>query len=81
MRATFYSIVKNIGLRGKNGFQNLPDVEKLNLVLNQHSNVKHTAQFIIVSFDIRSKAVNKLPMYNPFHLVPHDQCPACHPVQ
>ena len=62
-------------------FTDLSEVEKLRLVLNNPENVKLTAQFVISSFDVRSKVVNKLPVFNPFHLVPHDQCPACHPVQ
>ena len=62
-------------------FNELPEVEKLRLVLNKPVNVKYTAQFIINIFDIRSKVVNKLSVFNPFHLVPHDQCPACTPVQ
>ena len=55
--------------------------KKLDLVLNDHSNVKLTAQFIINIFDIRSKIVNNLPNANStnaiFHLSPQDQCPAC----
>ena len=62
-------------------FIDLSEDEKLQLVLNNPENVKLTAQFVISSFDIRSKVLNKLPVFNPFHLVPHDQCPACHPVQ
>ena len=63
-------------------FLNLPVIEKLDLVLNTHSNVKPTAQYIINIFDKRSKIVNNLPntMHdNPvlYHLEPHDQCPAC----
>ena len=56
--------------------------EKLDLVLNEHTNVKLTAQYIIDIFDSRSKIVNKLPSTNNatsilFHLLPQDQCPAC----
>ena len=62
-------------------FSQLPETEKFQLVLNNPENVKNTAQYVINIFEIRSKVVNKLPVYKPFHLVPHDQCPACHPVQ
>jgi hypothetical protein len=62
----------------------LPQAEKLHLVLNHPSNVKPTAQYIIDIFDIRSKIINNQPSINNqqstnyiFHLLPHDQCPAC----
>ena len=61
-------------------FIDLSEVEKPQLVLNNPENLKVTAQFVISSFDGRIKVLNKLPLFNPFHLVPHDQCPACHPV-
>ena len=61
-------------------FSELPEVEKFRLVLNNPENVKYTAQFVINIFDIRSKVVNKIPVFNPLHLVPQDQCPACNPV-
>jgi hypothetical protein len=64
--------------------------KKLDFALNDPNNVKLTAQFIINIFDSRSKIVNNLPSTNNllstnnvtstnnlFHLLPHDQCPAC----
>ena len=57
-------------------FNELPVVEKFKMVLNMPENVKYTGQFVINIFDIRSKVVNKIPVFNHFHLVPHDQCPA-----
>ena len=66
-----------------NFLTNSPE-KKLDLVLNDPRNVKLTAQFLINIFDIRSKIVNSLPSTNDatstsnlFHLLPHDQCPAC----
>ena len=66
-----------------NFLQQSPEA-KFNLVLNEHNNVKHTAQFLINIFDSRSKIVTKLPSIdyatsknNLFHLLPQDQCPAC----
>ena len=63
--------------------QESPEI-KYNLVLNEHNNVKHNAQFLINIFDSRSKIVTKLPSIdyatstnNLFHLLPQDQCPAC----
>ena len=63
-------------------FLTLPEAEKLDFVLNTHSNVKPTAQYIINIFDKRSKIVNNLPSAMNdntvlYHLEPHDQCPAC----
>ena len=54
---------------------------KLGLVLNNHNNVKTTAQYIINIFDKRSKIVSNLPSTNNslFHIEPQDQCPACNP--
>ena len=71
-------------LRFAANFQQKTQEEKLDLVLNEHTNVKLTAQYIIDIFDSRSKIVNKLPSTNNatstitlFHLLPQDQCPAC----
>ena len=71
-------------LRLAANFQQKTQEEKLDLVLNEHTNVKLTAQYIIDIFDSRSKIVNKLPSTNNatstitlFHLLPQDQCPAC----
>ena len=61
----------------------LPQAEKFSVVLNHPSNVKHTAQYIINIFDIRSKIINASNIVNVprlVHLLPHDQCPACNPV-
>ena len=63
-------------------FLTLPEAEKLDFVLNTHSNVKPTAQYIKNIFDKRSKIVNNLPSAMNdntvlYHLEPHDQCPAC----
>ena len=62
-------------------FNELPELEKFWMVLNKPENVKYTGKFVINIFDIRSKVVNKIPVFNHFHLVPHDQCPACTLVQ
>ena len=66
-----------------NFLQQSPEA-KFNLVLNEHNNVKHTAQFLISIFDSRTKIVTKLPSLdyatstnNLFHSSPQDQCPAC----
>ena len=66
-----------------NFLQESPEI-RFNLVMNEHNNVKHTAQFLINIFDSRSKIVTKLPSIdyatstnNLFHLLPQDQCPAC----
>ena len=60
----------------------LPEEEKVGIVLNHPSNVKLTAQFLINIFDIRSKIMSRLPSeLKVLHLLPHDQCPACNPVQ
>ena len=66
-------------LKTPDNFSTETQEKKLDLVLNDHSNVKLTAQFIINIFDIRSKIVNNLPGLNSriFHLSPQDQCPAC----
>ena len=63
-------------------FVNLPHNEMLGIVLNNHSNVKQTAQYIIDIFDKRSKILNNRPITNQnndtlYHLFPHEQCPAC----
>ena len=61
-----------------NNFETLPPNVMLSCVLNDHNNVKLTAQYIVNIYDIRSKIVNNLPSTNNiFHLLPHDQCPAC----
>ena len=57
-------------------FNELPESEKFWMVLNKPENVKYTGKFVINIFDICSKVVNKIPVFNPFNLVPHDQCPA-----
>ena len=63
-------------------FLELPEEEKVGIVLNHPSNVKLTAQYIINIFDIRSKIMSRLPSEpKVLHLLPHDQCPACNPVQ
>ena len=41
-------------------FYNLTQIEKLDLVLSHPNNVKCTAQFVIIAFDIRSKTLNRL---------------------
>lgn len=56
--------------------------EMLGIVLNNHSNVKQSAQYIIDIFDKRSKILNNQPSTNQnndtlYHLFPHEQCPAC----
>ena len=61
-------------------FTDLAEVEKLRLILNDPNNVKLTAQHVINTLEIRSKVINQLPMFNTFHLEPHDQCLACHPL-
>ena len=56
-------------------FMTLPEAVRLDLVLNTHSNVKLTAQYIINIFDKRSKVVNDLPIQENtvlYHLEPHD---------
>ena len=63
-------------------FTSLSPDEKFNVVLNDHINVKCTSQYIINNFDKRSKVISSLPKENSeqipvFHLLPHDQCPAC----
>ena len=64
-----------------NNFLLLSQNSKLDLVLNNHHNVKTTAQYIINIFDKRSKIVSNLPSTNNviFHIEPQDQCPACNP--
>ena len=53
--------------------------QKLKLVLNDHNNVKLSAQFLINIYDVRSKLVTSHRDQNivMYHLLPHDQCPAC----
>ena len=69
-------------LQKPENFLNLPSNEKLCIVLNNHDNVKQTAQHIIDVFDKRSKILNSRPSTNQnnetlYHLFPHEQCPAC----
>ena len=50
-------------------------------MLNNHDNVKQTAQHIIDVIDKRSKILNSRPSTNQnnemlYHLFPHEQCPA-----
>ena len=60
-------------------FTNLPQMEQFHLVLNHPSNVKYTAQYIIVIFDIRSKILSvpsRSVTNSTIHLLPHDQVPS-----
>ena len=47
-------------------FNELPELEKFWMVLNKPENVKYTGKFVINIFDIRSKVVNKMPVFNHF---------------
>ena len=40
-----------------NGFSDMPNVEKLKIALNESSNIKHTANFLIAAFNERSKVI------------------------
>ena len=42
-------------------FVSLAENEKLQIVLNDHFNVKLTSQFIIDAYNLRSKTVNSKP--------------------
>ena len=61
-------------------FLTLQPGEKLDLVLNNHCNVKLTSQYIVNIFDIRSKIISSLPTpqsENIYHILPRDECSAC----
>ena len=63
-------------------FLTLPQNEMLSIVLNEHDNVKHTAQYIIDIYDKRSKLLHNVPnVYQNrtdlYHIDPQNQCPAC----
>ena len=62
-----------------NNFSTLLQDQQLKLVLNDHNNVKLSAQFLINIYDVRSKLVTSHRDQNivMYHLLPHDQCPAC----
>ena len=54
----------------------------MNIVFNDHNNVKLSAQYLINIYDKRSKIVTIKTTNDDqnivlYHLLPHDQCPAC----
>ena len=65
-----------------NNFSTLLHSQKLKIVLNDHNNVKLSAQYLINIYDKRSKIVTIKTSNDDqnnilYHLLPHDQCPAC----
>ena len=65
-----------------NNFSTLNDNQRMKIVLNDHNNVKLSAQYLINIYDKRSKIVTSKTTNDDqnivlYHLLPHDQCPAC----
>ena len=65
-----------------NNFSTLLYSQKMKIVLNDHNNVKLSAQYLINIYDKRSKIVTIKTSNDDqnnvlYHLLPHDQCPAC----
>ena len=65
-----------------NNFSTLHDSQRMKIVFNDHNNVKLSAQYLINIYDKRSKIVTIKTSNDDqnnvlYHLLPHDQCPAC----